>query len=67
MDQTFSWTATDMENKLRGFQDYYNEHRCHAGRDGATPDESADNKILDISNYRWEKHSRGLFQLPVAA
>jgi len=67
MDQTFFWTATDLENTLRGYQDYYNEHRYHTGRDGATPDESADNKILDISNYRWEKHSRGLFQLPVAA
>ena len=24
-------------------------------------------KIVDINNYRWEKHCRGLFQLPVAA
>jgi len=37
MDQTLFWTATDLENKLREYQCYYNEHRCHAGRDGATP------------------------------
>ena len=37
LDQTFFWTATDLENKLRDYQAYYNEHRCHSSRDGATP------------------------------
>jgi hypothetical protein len=67
MDQTFFWTATDLDNKLCDYQCYYNKYRAHSGRDGATPDESADNKAVDISNYRWKKHCRGLFQLPVAA
>ena len=40
LDQTFFWTATDLENKLRDYQRYYNEHRCHSSRDGATPVES---------------------------
>ena len=67
LDQTFFWTATDLENKLRVYQAYYNEHRCHAGRDGATPVGPSNDKVVDINHYRWEKHCRGLFQLPVAA
>ena len=38
LDQTFFWTVTDLENKLRDYQAYYNEHRYHSSRDGATPD-----------------------------
>ena len=67
VDQTFFWTTTDLENKLRGYQAYYNEHRCHAGRDGATPVSSGSRKVVCINSYRWQKHCRGLFQLPVAA
>jgi len=67
LDQTFFWTASDLENKLRAYQTYYNAHRCHSGRDGATPVEPLPGNVIDIRNYRWEKHCRGLFQLPVAA
>jgi hypothetical protein len=68
LDQTFFWTATDLENKLRVYQHYYNVHRAHSGQDGATPVESgASNKVIDINHYRWEAHCRGLFELPVAA
>jgi transposase InsO family protein len=67
LDQTSFWTASDLEKKLRDYQAYYNEHRCHSGRDGATPDKSADNNVVDISNYRSKKHCRRLFQLPEAA
>ena len=67
LDQTFFWTATDLENKLRVYQVYYNEHRCHAGRDGSTPVDTRPVNVIDILDYRWEKHCRGLFQLPVAA
>ena len=67
LDQTLFWTATDLENKLRDYQCYYNECRTHSGRQGATPTESAGNKVVDINDHRWEKHCRGLFQLPVAA
>jgi transposase InsO family protein len=67
LDQTFFWTATDLENKLRDYQAYYNEHRCHSSRDGTTPTGSDDGKIANIASYRWGKHCRGLFQLPVAA
>ena len=67
LDQTLFWTATDLENKLREYQCYYNEHRCHAGRDGATPVDSGVENIAALTDYRWKKHCRGLFQLPVAA
>jgi putative transposase len=67
LDQTFFWTATDLEIKLRDYQSYYNEHRCHLSRNGATPIASDDGKVADIHSYRWKTHCRGLFQLPVAA
>jgi hypothetical protein len=67
LDQTFFCTASDLESKLGDYQTYYNDHRCHAGRDGATPVSSDSGKGVGISRYRWQKHCRGLFQLPVAA
>ncbi len=67
LDQTFFWTQADLENKLRDYQAYYNEHRCHSSRSGATPVDSATGKVVNINIYRWEKHCRSLFQLPVAA
>jgi transposase InsO family protein len=67
LDQTFFWTQTDLENKLRAYQQYYNENRCHSGRGGATPVEFSDYRAIDLNRYRWEKRCRGLFQLPVAA
>lgn len=67
LDQTLFWTATDLVNKLRVYQAYYNEHRCHSGRDDATPVDSEPGVSIDIRKYRWEKHCCGLFQLPVAA
>jgi hypothetical protein len=66
LDHTFFWTATDLENKLRDYQCYYNEHRSHCGRDGDTPVTTADRKVIDINRHRWQRHCRGLFELPVA-
>jgi putative transposase len=67
LDQAFFWTATDLENKLRKYQHYFNECRTHSGRQGATPVDSGSGKVVDINSDRWEKHCRGLFELPVAA
>ena len=67
LDQTFFWTATDLESKLQDFQRYYNQHRCHSSRNGATPVDSGSENIVALNDYRWKKHCRGLFQLPVAA
>jgi transposase InsO family protein len=67
LDQTFFWTTTDLESKLRDYQHYFNEHRCHSSRNGATPVRSEGDDVISMNNYRWKKHCRGLFQLPVAA
>ena len=67
LDQTLFWTVTDLENKLREYQCYYNEIRCHSGLNGTTPMESDNKKIVDITYRRWQRHCRGLFQLPMAA
>ena len=67
LDQTLFWTATDLENKLREYQCYYNESRAHSGRDGGTPIETPDSKVVDINKYCWQKHCRGLFELPIVA
>jgi hypothetical protein len=56
-----------MKNKLRDYQCYYNKCRTHSGRDGRTPVDSGNKKIVAISDYRWKKHCRGLVELPVAA
>jgi len=34
LDHTLFWTASDLQNKLHEYQDYYNENRCHSGRGG---------------------------------
>jgi putative transposase len=67
LDQTLFWTETDLENKLRDYQSYYNNCRTHSGRDGATPVDSGIENIVALNDYRWKKHCRGLFQLPMAA
>ena len=67
LDQTFFWSAADLENKLRCYQIYYNEHRCHSGLEGGTPAGPGNNTIVNINHYRWENYCRGLFQLPSTA
>jgi hypothetical protein len=67
LDQTFSCTQADLEQKLHAYQQCLNEHRCHSGLDGTTPVKSSDTQVIDLSHYRQELHYRDLFQLPVAA
>lgn len=66
LDQTLFWTATDLENKLRDYQCYYNQSRTHTDRNGATPVSSEGKKVIDMNNYQWDKHCRRPFELPVA-
>lgn len=67
LDHTLFWTATDLEQKLREYQCYYNEYRAHSGRGAETPVETTGKKVVDINMYRWDKYCRGLFELPTAA
>ena len=67
LDQTLFWTAADLEEKLRAFQDYFNRHRVHAGLEGLLPEPDASAATLDFASYRWQRHCRGLYQTPIAA
>jgi putative transposase len=66
LDHTLFWTATDLENKLREYQCYYNQSRTHSGRNGTPPVSPESGKVFDINEYRWQKHCRGSFHLPIA-
>jgi putative transposase len=64
------WTAGDLESKLLGFRDFYNDQRCHYAWDGNTPSERAGNlrpRSADLESYRWRSYCRGLYHLPAAA
>jgi len=37
LDRVLFWTAADLEQTLVEFQQYYNEHRTHAGQAGRSP------------------------------
>ena len=69
LDRTLFWTATDLELKLLEFQQYFNGHRAHAGREGRPPEPSlaASGAGASVHSYRWQAHCRGLYQTPIAA
>ena len=70
LDQTLFWNTRDLERKLTDFCQYYNSHRVHTALDGNTPSGISGKSTIhraDLSNFRWESHCRGLYQLPVAA
>jgi hypothetical protein len=67
LDQTLFWTATDLGNKLRDYQSYYNNCRTHSGRDSATAVDSGSENSVTLNDHRWKKHCRGLYQLPLTA
>jgi putative transposase len=70
LDRTLIWGQGDLERKLEGYQEYYNQHRCHtslagltpARRSGAPPPPAA-----HLHSYRWQQHCSGRFQIPAAA
>src|SRR5215471_12058839 len=64
LDQTLFWTAADLEQKLRLFQDYFNRQRVHSGLRGQLPDPEEALTPLRFDSYRWRQHCRGLYQSP---
>jgi hypothetical protein len=66
-DRTSFWTTADLEAKLREFQEYFKEHRTHAGLEGRLPDPGGPASPISFASYRWQKHCRGLYQKPIAA
>ena len=70
LDQVPFWSTRDLERKLMSFQEYYNKDRAHRGLDGSPPDEKGsilDRNIARLDDHRWQRHCRGLYQLPIAA
>ena len=70
LDRSLFWSECDLQRKLDKFQHYFNEYRSHMGLEGGIPNQISENKspnVIDINNYRWQSHCRGLFQLPIAA
>ena len=66
VDQLLFWSASDLEDKLVAFQDFYNAHRAHASLDGRTP-VPIRKDVARLDRYRWAAHCRGLYQTPIAA
>jgi len=70
LDQTLFSTATDLHHKLNDFKNYFNARRTHQGLDGKIPkqiSDELDSNVVSLENYRWQRHCRGLFSLPIAA
>jgi transposase InsO family protein len=70
LDHTLFWNAIDLERKLSDFQSYYNHHRTHSSLCGDTPAEVAggmSKSLIELDNFNWQTHCRGLYQLPIAA
>jgi transposase InsO family protein len=70
LDRTLFWNERDLQHKLADFADYYNRHRVHSSLDGSIPAIRAgmeNSNLIDIRDYRWQSHCRGLFQTPMAA
>ena len=70
LDHLLFWNVADLEKKLAEFQAYYNQHRVHSSLGGNTPAEVGGGSVTSrasLSNFRWQTHCRGLYQLPLAA
>ncbi len=67
LDRLLFWTTTDLQLKLAAFRTFYNGYRTHTSLKGKTPIETPRSKGIDIKSYRWQKHCRGLYQMPIAA
>ena len=72
LDRFIFFGASDLQNKLDHFQEYYNNHRGHSSLGMKTPrrmteENSTDNNVVSLDQYRWESSCNGLYRLPVAA
>jgi len=70
LDRVFFWNAVDLAQKLEAFRDYYNDHRVHRALAGLTPAQFAgalSPAPAALDHYGWQRHCRGLFELPIAA
>jgi putative transposase len=54
LDRTLLWTAADLEQKRRLFQDYFNRQRVHSGLGGQLPQRGEAKAPLNFASYRWQ-------------
>jgi len=66
LDHVPFWTSTDLKRKLESFKDYYNQARSHRSLNGETPIPLKQSRRTHGS-IEWQRHCRGLYELPVAA
>ena len=69
-EQIFFYHASDLEHKLEQYQCYFNAHRTHMGLKSNIPihlRNDTTQKVVNIHQYQWRVHCRGLFNLPIAA
>jgi len=68
LDHIPFWHGDDLERKFRHFRDHYNQARVHHSLGGVTPRvRSGADKTVSFAAYRWQRHCRGLYELPEAA
>jgi transposase InsO family protein len=70
LDHVFFWNHRDLEPKLVEFANYYNRERAHHSLGGQSPAVVSGEPrypCANISDYSWQQHCNGLFQLPRAA
>jgi hypothetical protein len=70
LDRVFLWNAVDPARKLETFRDYYDGHRMHRALAGSTAAQRAGAlrpAPAELDDYGWQRHCRGLFELPIAA
>ena len=70
LDHVPFWNSLDLERKLVEFKDYYNNHRTHSAHFGHSPakfSQQANEAFVNINDYGWQQHCRGLFQTPISA
>jgi len=46
---------------------WLSRHRSHSALKGKTPIETAESCGVNLKSYRWQKHCRGLYEMPTAA
>ena len=70
LDRALFWGHGDLERKLKAWQVYYNQHRCHTALAGLTPAQRSGAQpppTARLDSYRWRRHCYGIFQTPGAA
>ncbi|XOV85446.1 MAG: integrase core domain-containing protein [bacterium] len=70
LDHVPFWNSLDLERKLDEFKDYYNNHRTHAALSRLSPTkfgQQTNQAYVNINDYGWQQHCRGLFHTPIPA